>query len=119
MSLTSGVFQEELAADCGQGEARGMLYLFRLPLGSDSAMSSVSFRLLLPWRPFKRLLQAFGLSNCDITGIEDGANQVGHRLKSLIPLSEAYQGLSCIFMVGDSDMNTVEATFVHLLENLS
>ena len=51
MSLTSGVFQEELAADCGQGEARGMLDLFRLPLGSDSAMSSVSFRLLLPWRP--------------------------------------------------------------------
>ena len=51
MSLTSGVFQEELAADCGQGEARGMLDLFPLPLGSDSAMSSVSFRLLLPWRP--------------------------------------------------------------------
>ena len=42
MSLTSGVFQEELAADCGQGEARGMLDLCLLPLGPDSAMSSVN-----------------------------------------------------------------------------
>ena len=51
LSLTSGVFQEELAVDCGQGEARGMLDLFCLPLGSDSAMSSVSFNFFLPRRP--------------------------------------------------------------------
>ena len=48
MSSTPGVFQDELV-DCGQGEARGMLDLFFLPLGPDPAMSSVNFPFLLPW----------------------------------------------------------------------
>ena len=62
---------------------------------------------------------AFRLGQRDIAGVVNRADEIRHGLKPLVPLAHSRQGFSGVLVVGNGDVNAVQASFVHLLEDLA